>query len=233
MNTTPEYYETLPAVNFYYSGRHAIRTWFYESGIRIRIAGEIGGDKGNASTAISKLRAAYITIYQDYAENSNYLNGAILHEFGHFTHYSERGGYDQYTATHKLIRESYASYVGNYLCDRYYTLLGYVNPDDPDTSYTGQARQNWEKTDTGDIAHYSPVFVDLFDSYNQRMETGISSYNLDTVNGFSHEIMRTIAAECSTWDDVRSVLRGYIGTYYAGSEFNFFMDPYTYWFMYN
>lgn len=104
---------------------------------------------------------------------------------------------------------------------------------DPDTSYTGQARQNWEKTDTGDIAHYSPVFVDLFDSYNQRMETGISSYNLDTVNGFSHEIMRTIAAECSTWDDVRSVLRGYIGTYYAGSEFNFFMDPYTYWFMYN
>lgn len=65
------------------------------------------------------------------------------------------------------------------------------------------------------------------------METGISSYNLDTVNGFSHEIKRTIAAECSTWDDVRSVLRGYIGTYYAGSEFNFFMDPYTYWFMYN
>ena len=226
--SVPSYYETLPAINYYYSRKHSIRTWYYDSGIRIKIAGETNAS-ASASFTYSKTAAAYITVYENYAGDPSYLNGAILHELGHFTQYGERGGYSNYVATHKLLRESFASYVGNYLCDRYYYLLGYTNTASPQTSFTGQSRQYWTKTGT---SVYSPLFVDLFDSYNQKTSAG-SSYNQDMINGFSHSIVRTIAAECPTWTDVKSILSEYIGTYYSETAYNEYIAPYDYWFANN
>ena len=220
------YFAVHPAVNFYYHGDHQILTASYESGIRIRVSPDNDPDAW-ADFTYSIFSAAYITVYQNTMDTHNYLNGAILHELGHFTQYRAKGTILNYSTTNNLIRESYAEYVGNYLCDRYYTLLGWSNPNSH-TNYTGCAAQFWTKT--GDNV-YSPLFVDLFDNYNQSSISSI--YNNDSINGFSHGIVRQISANCKTWSDVKNVLDDYVGVYYTQGQYNEYVAPYEYWFSNN
>ena len=125
-------------------------------------------------------------------------------------------------------KESYAAYVANYLCERYYISLGYISPSPSQTLYTGQSHQFWKQTEA---SPYSPLFVDLFDSYNQYIYD--SNHNPDPINGFSHSIVRTIASDCKNWDQVKEVLDDYIGVYYTQSEYDSYVAPYDYWFSQN
>ena len=218
------YFAVHPSVDFYYNGNHQLQTASYDSGIRIKVSPESNPDH-NATFTHNLFSAAYITVYQNNMGSSNYLTGTVLHELGHFTHFRARSTHLNYSNTHKLIKESYASYVANYLCDRYYYLLGYDNPVAPQTPHTGNSNQFWEKTGT---SKYSPMFVDLFDNYNQNLNN--SNYNYDSITGFSHNVMRTIAENCASWSNVKSILDDYIGIYYTQSAYNLYVAPYDYWF---
>lgn len=225
----PEY-EIHRAVNYFYNGDHPIRTWHYDEGIRIRALSRTD-ENANAYFSYSKKDRAYITVYYN-NNNESRIIGSVLHELGHFVHYGERGGYtgsayNGFVAVHNLIKESYASYVGWYLGERYYSTLGWVNSS-VTQNITGQARQYWLKTD-GSTAYYSPLFVDLIDDFNQGTYWG-NSYNSDPIKNFSHSIIRTISAECSDWSSIKSKLQQHIGVYYTTAEYNNFVSPYDYWF---
>lgn len=223
------------AIDFYYNGSHSIRTWHYsDDGIRV-IAMERTDQNANAAFYYSPNSRAYIKVYKNYLQNSNYLAGSILHEFGHFTHFGERGGYtgsayNGFTAVHNLIVESFSSYVGYYLTETYYKALGFTKPYDG-YNLCNQGRQSWTKSHVGNMACYSPLFVDLIDNYNQ----GASSSNCpnDKIKNVPHSVMRRIAQEVTTWDECKAILREYIGTFYTNTEFNNYIAAFDYWFAMN
>jgi hypothetical protein len=101
-------------------------------------------------------------------------------------------------------------------------------------SFTGQARQTWIKTHYSptDAPHmyYSPLFVDLVDTYNQHNIN--SSYNNDSISigPYIHTIIREIAAQCKTWDDMKNALDDYVGVFYTQTQFDSFCMPYNYWY---
>lgn len=221
-------YEIHPAVNYYFKGPHAVSTWYYESGIRIE-AHTRPGDGVLASFVYSRNSISYIKIYNNHQYKSNTFAGAIFHEFGHFTHYGERGGYRGYTAVHKFLRESYAEYVGWYIGEHYYANLGYT--PSPDFDLTGCNAQDWEKTDDR-TAYYSPLFVDLRDDYNQGFTSG-STYNDDIIKGVPNFIIKDVIANSTDWNSAKAKLRENAGTFYSLTDINNFFIPYDYWFANN
>lgn len=231
---SPPAYAILPAVNFYYNGSHSIRTWHYNDGIRV-IAMNEDSPTALASFVWSRNNVAYIKVYNNHIDYSNTLIGAILHEFGHFTHYGERGGYtgsayNGFNAVHQFIKESYAEYAGWHMGMRYYTLKGHT----PAASFdlTGCFAQRWRQTQTGSSSWYSPLFVDLVDNYDQR--TALSGlYNSDPISGVPHSAIKTMASECTTWASVKTKLQSFVGVYYTQAELNTFVAPYDYWFTNN
>lgn len=224
---SPDYYAVHPAVDFYYNGNHLLTPIYYDDGIRIRVSPDTSSDH-NGQFTHTLFSEAYITIFQNNMGISNYVFGTVTHELGHFSHFRLRGTHLNYSITHKLIKESYASYVANYLCDRYYCLMGYDNLAAPQTPHTGNSYQFWVKTGSSE---YSPLFTDLFDDYNQNEDN--DNRNIDTINGFSHTIVQTIAEDCSSWSGVKNILDNYIGVFYTQSQYNDFIDPYDYWFSHN
>lgn len=224
-------YEIHRAVNYFYNGSHSVGKWYYNEGIRIRAISRTDAS-ANAYFSYSKKNQAYITVYYNNNGNESRIIGTVLHELGHFVHFGERGGYtgsayNGFIGVHSLIKESYASYVGWYLGERYYSTLGWVKSS-VTQDITGQARQSWWKTD-GSTAYYSPLFVDLVDDFNQGTYWS-SSYNSDQIKNFPHSIIRTMSAECTTWSDVKTKLQQYVGVYYTTAEYNSFVAPYDYWF---
>ncbi|MGN0195843.1 MAG: hypothetical protein ACI4AE_05235 [Candidatus Cryptobacteroides sp.] len=228
--SSPSFYSALPAVNHYYKGNSAFRTWSYPSGIRIIMPGTVNEEYSGLFYSAQGGVSAYIVIYENNVDNNyNRFVGTILHEFGHFTHFCESGANSaSFSAINKLIKESYASYVGNYLCESYFVNKGYVKPNNTNT-FTGQSRQQWRKTDLED--YYSPLFVDLFDDFNQGANT--TRYNNDQISSFSHSVVRSIAEECVDWDDVKSILANYINIYYTQEQYNLYTAPYDEWFTNN
>lgn len=228
-------YDVLSAVNYYYTGSHPIRTWSYDAGIRIIVPGVNGS---NVSEFYPSASPTYIKVYENYHGSLGPLMGAILHELGHFTMYCECGGYDDYMNNYygieRLLRESYASYVGWYLTKTRYANLGYTEAPSL-YDFTGQTRQGWIHTHCsqstyGIYIYYSPVFVDLVDTYNQYDEG--PSYNNDVISipYNVHLRIREMAAQCKTWDDIKDYLDDYVGVYYTQSQFSIFCTPYNYWY---
>lgn len=220
-------YDVLPAVNFYYSGSHSIRTWYYESGMRIIIACENSGSSTTASFYYGA-SPTYIKVYENQHGNENLIMGSVLHELGHFTMYGECGGYNNYVDIDKLLRESYASYVGWYLTKTRYSYLGYT--ESPSLyDFTGQSRQSWRKTGSS-TNYYSPLFVDLVDTLNQSSLNSYCNNDQISISSSVHYYIRQMAAQCKTWGDIKSTLSSFVGLYYTQSEYNSFIAPYNYWY---
>lgn len=219
------YMEIHRAVNYYYNGSHSVRTWHYDDGIRIRALSR-EGEKELGYFSYSLTGPASITIFGNTIYDQNITIGTVLHELGHFTHYGERGGYRMFKKVHTMIKESFASYVGFYLGEKYYISHGFVKPS---VNYyiTRQGRQNWQKTDN----QYTPLFVDLIDDYNQGNAS--NSYPYDRITNVPHSLMREIAQEDYDWNECRSRLVRNIGRYYTETEFNAFISDFDYWFQNN
>jgi hypothetical protein len=141
--------------------------------------------------------------------------------------------------TRDLLKESWASYVGWYLGELYYSKLGYTEPmingliydhtNDYYQGLTGQARQYWERTHTEEQnGNYSPLLIDLIDDFNQAVH-GSGTLNYDAVSNIPRAVIYKIANEARTWEDCRNILDNYIGTYYTSSEFAEFVYPYDFY----
>ena len=176
----------------------------------------------------------YITVYNNHGINEHRTIGTVLHELGHFAHFGQRGeytgsAYSGFLNVYNLFKESYASYVGWYLGEEYYSTLGWNIVLD-DESITGQGRQLWRKTyQVDEGAYYSPIFVDLVDNLNQKNRWGMA-YNNDQISDVPHAIINEMAAECTNWSSVKLYLDMYCGIYYTVTQYTNFIEPYEFWF---
>lgn len=219
-NDTP-YFETVRAASYYFFGDHEIQTAEQPDGLRISVSS--GRSLKNYAGAFyprfiqnkSHIEIFNLTSYYSDAQ----MIGTTLHELGHFTHYYERDAVytDNWENILKFIIESFASYVGNYLAYSYYEENGLTLAAD----YLYQARQEWVGG-----TNYSPIFVDLFDTYNQHTDEN-SPYPDDDLSGFSHDVMRQIAQEIDTFAELETLLESYMGIYYTTEDFNKYMAYYS------
>lgn len=225
-----------PAVNYFYNGSHSISTWSYADGIRIIALAETP-EYTNGSFHSSKSENAYIKIYNKHQDKTARLAGTVLHELGHFTHYCERGSSTKFHNVNTLIKESFASYVGWHVGENYYSSLGYIKESSGE-DITGNNQQSWTPDtwfDFGngnDLKFYSPLFVDLIDTHNQG-EGKYSGYLIETVSKLPHSIIKSIAAESTSWSSIKAKLQQYIGVCYTQDQFDEYCLPYDYWFARN
>ncbi|MDR2910244.1 MAG: hypothetical protein LBV47_02605 [Bacteroidales bacterium] len=214
----------INALNYYYYQPHHLSRWDVPGGIRV-IAHNDSNSGYNGLFTYTSGNSCYITIFRNNTVNRNVLAGTVLHELGHFIQFKERGGYSNMKSVDKLLQESFASYVGWYLTGEYYKDMGYYNTDEDDIS--GQGRQTWRKTRTGAIGYYSPLFVDLVDSYNQASYLG-STFNNDDVKNLHYSVIMKIAKESADWESCKSILRAESGL--TSQELDAFLEPYEYWY---
>jgi hypothetical protein len=156
--------------------------------------------------------------------------GTTLHELGHFAHFKSVG-YNTYTSFPKFLRESFASYSGWYFGEKYYISQGATRPGNGYWTITGNERQDWHKTysSTSIIRYYSPLFIDLTDTYNQK-RTSTSIYPNDGIQGVPASVIWNIVSTSTTWAQCRAKLQSYVGTYYTSTAFNNWIADFDYWF---
>ena len=217
------------ALNYYYYHNHGIPV-ITDSSIRIRI---------NESSTYSHpgefhpglLGSSCIDIATQSCSGKD-LFAMVCHELGHFNHYKIRGGFFNYTSVHRLFKESYSQYSGWFICRHYYIAN---NLPQYSLWLIPRACQYWKKTDSGDDSHYSPLFVDLIDDYNQYEDYNISNHfdlNNETISNVPHSVIK-LMIEKKTWAQIKDVLDNYCNVYFTQSQYNQFIAPYDYYFLSN
>lgn len=205
------------AANYYYMGSHEITKYY--PGTRIVIKADYQPGPGGALGQFCYTsNTCYIEIYKHSPGQSSQCIGTTLHELGHYLHYG-LVGYSNFDTTQLLVAESFSSFVGWSLGHKYYQQYNYYLTSGIDDG-TGQGRQTW----LGPSSVYSPLFVDLQDTYNQ--SSFYSSFVNDTISGVPYSAIQSIITTCTTWTSVRQALATLVNTYYSQSDFNSFVALY-------
>lgn len=215
----------LKALNYYYYGNHGLKKWEYDGGIRVISNSNSNGSYNGLFTYSGS--TCFITYYRNNSGNNrNILMGTVFHELGHFIHFNESGGsYSAFTMVDRFLQESFASWVGWSLTQKYFAELGYV--PDAGRDISGQSRQtSWVRTTTSDWGYYSPLFVDLEDTYNQSLIG--SNYNDDRVKDVHYSVMMQVAADADTWEECKAILRREVTG--QDQDLDAFFAPYDYWY---
>lgn len=212
------------AANHFFNGGHAIITPEANFSIRINFMDMDSQYYGSFNPYIT-LPSIDIKQSPNY-DDPRYLSN-VLHELGHFNHYQRNGGWSNYYYVISLIKESYADYVSWYVGRDYYTVTnsGVYNPEWEDS--LKDSGQYWLKTYSSSIVVYSPLFIDLYDNYNQNVLIG-PSFNDDRISGVPHSVIQSILAGQQTWQDLKNSLYGYVGVYYSYDDYSAFVEPYDY-----
>jgi hypothetical protein len=166
----------------------------------------------------------------------SYILGTTLHELSHGIHYNYSPNDFQFPEDGLLI-ESFASYAGWHITREYYKSIGW--PGEPDGLYSAVSapgRQGWWKDDSttfgpwGFYKHgwYSPLFIDLTDTYNQKVTTAHSQPN-DNIQGFPATKVWNVIKNTTSWPQCKTKLQGYTGTYYTANDFNMWIADFDYW----
>ncbi len=138
--------------------------------------------------------------YNDVYKNSDVLFATTVHEIAHSLHIHEFAfGLAQFAFVDKIIRESWPDAVEWKVTTAEYARLGYTDWDETNSSLLGQKwallRTNYSKGTKNDM-EYSPLFIDLMDSYNQRNNPDYNhsshEYPNDNVSGFTPTELRNI-----------------------------------------
>lgn len=163
----------------------------------------------------------YIKMWNNYKNNyteaSSIIFGGINHELGHASNYAFAGLYYMYN-TQSVIKESFASFVGWYNVYQYYS---------PSNQYLAdflcwQGNQTWTNNI---IDNYTPIYVDLYDSFNQH--TQFTYLNDDPISNVPIPFIVSSALGPQTSQDVCDILATGIGIYYTADELSRFLAPYS------
>ena len=203
------------AANYYYRGSHEITKYYSGTRIVIKAFNQSGPGPGIVGQFCYTSNSCYIEIYKCDTGTSSIYIGAILHELGHYLHYG-LVGYSNFDSTQLLVAESFSSFVGWSLGHKYYQQYNHYLTSGLNDG-TGQGWQKW----TGPSDEYSPLFVDLQDTFNQG-NYGIG-YVYDTISGVPYSAIETIITTCTSWASVRQALAALVGTYYSQSDFDSFV----------
>lgn len=129
---------------------------------------------------------------------------STCHEVGHAMEYSNT---NHYSSISNQLKESWARFVQCLVTVQEYTelnSLGYLYTYQngvmlPDNTFNFQAPMDyWEET---------PVFIDLYDDYNQRLIYNTTNYPNDEVSGMTPTQIEQMAFVCDTMYDLELSLR--------------------------
>lgn len=211
------------AANHFFYGNHAISTPVHNYSLRLNFRNANSQHYGSFNASPVTTPSIDIKL-NDYYDDPNYVSN-VLHELGHFNHYQRNGGFFNYFNVPSLIKESYANYVSWYLGRDYYTSTnnGVFNPL---WEYSlMSSNQFWEQTYSATLGIYSPLFIDLYDDYNQKTSQS-SPYNDDPISGIPHSVIPTLMEGCQTWQDFHNSLYNNRGVYYSYDDYVCFITPY-------
>ncbi len=145
---------------------------------------------------------------KDVAERVSDVFSTTLHELTHASHACRmsRSGYDE---TSKFVKESWA--VAAQWCltmDEYRRLgLSSVSLSDLETDLTSQWWPNYDKTD---LLIYSPIFIDMVDTYNQyKLYAPIcdNQIPIDEISGYSLPSICNSLTTLKQLSDVESYMK--------------------------
>ena len=161
--------------------------------------------------------------YTNYSGASSKIFGTVNHELGHATHYASIGNTGM-SSTPSVIKESFASFVGWYDVLQYYD--SYVNEDhEIVNSICTQGRQSW--TPNMSNLNYTPLYIDLYDDYNQHLELS-SSYNDDTISSTPLSFIIYCSLGPMNFQSVyNNVSSGVSQGYFTSTVFSTFINPYS------
>lgn len=174
------------AANYFYCNQTDFTKHYPIGGVRIKAYSSYG--RGSYSFG------GPITLYN--RGNDGQMIGDTLHEIGHLVHYNNCPA--RYTNSPKIIRESFACYVAWYVGENYYQTNGWAENIPQDITHYNR-QDDWTKFLPNDSGWYSPLFIDLTDSYNQRGFHG-SEYPHDYMIGVSASKVWSIIATNPDWD---------------------------------
>ncbi len=196
------------AVNYLYNGSHDIGVHTLSSPLWIQSS--VNSNSNNSGETHSSSNSdPWIIIYNNNQSDHGVLLNTVFHELGHVMHHEACGGFSYYSNATKFIQESYATYTGWHGCCRYYNSIGY------NSTFYLLAMQYW----TPNISNpeYSPLFIDLVDTYNQNNSS--SSYLKDNISGVPASVINQIISSCNNFAACKSVLESYIGQYYTSAYY--------------
>ncbi len=149
----------------------------------------------------------HINVYNN-GHSDEYIIGFLGHELGHVRHYAKINNYSLYysSSVETIVKESFASYVGWVISEDYYTSKGYIKPS-PGFSINDQFRQSW--TNGCALHNYSPLFIDLVDSYNQGLADSSKPY--DELDSLSYLTVDALPLLNYTVNDVFNYLTSLAG----------------------
>ena len=216
------------AANFFYNGGHGITT--PESSYSLRINMKTQDRIGYFQS--SPIASPCIHISNNTTNNhEGKIFANVVHELGHFNQYQVLGGHSAFSAVHKTLRESFACYVSWYLSPLYYTEADFGNFDPGWDNTFEQNFQTWGLNWVSSAIDYTPIFIDLADSYNQ-WETN-HSYIKDSVFDTPHWYIYSVAVDKQSWAELRVALKNYIEACYSTSVFNDYVAIYDIYFANN
>ena len=216
-------YPIYRAAQYYYYGNHPVTP--FDSGIPIWINAKTDYGPWPFVSYEMYNSVPQIVIKSNILNQHNYYIGAVLHGLGHHTH-NGWFSYANYTQINEHIRESFACYIGWKLGEKYYFDLGFSPALFYD--YVGQNRQDWDYTWAITTNQYSPIFIDLEDSYNQRNNN--THYPQDVISGIPYGDIEDILSFHHTWLSIRDELETLIVNYYNQDDFDSFIEAYDDWY---
>ncbi len=168
----------------------------------------------------------YICIWNPYKNNysgaSSKLFGTVNHELGHATNRASTGRINM-NNTEPVIKESFASFFGWYNVLQYYAALIGSNQNMVNSICT-QGRQYW--TPSSQNINYTPIFIDLFDNYNQHTYSG-SPYNEDVISNVPITFILSASLGPLQFQSVYNTLISGVGVLYSADDFSSFISPYS------
>ena len=79
------------------------------------------------------------------------------------------------------------------------------------------------------LGGYSPLFVDLRDSFNQRLNTGGSVYPNDMINRLPYPVIHDLA-KAGNWPNFKDHLRSsLLSAGYTSAQYDAFIADYDWW----
>lgn len=163
-----------------------------------------------------------IDIYPNSA--SRLLISTVCHEIGHSIQRQEKGAYLEYNSNPKILRESFASFMGWYYGRQYYIDNGFVEPYDG-YMINDNSRQSWDKNSS---SWYTPLFVDMVDTYNQGISFNSRPY--DSLSGCPLSIIRELSIDCTNIASLKQRVLNSVAFFNATeSDVLVYFRDYDYW----
>lgn len=143
-------------------------------------------------------------VYAKYLDGIRYevdlVLSSVIHEMAHVAHYLNVGS-TTYYASDEIIRESWATAIQWYVSRSIYEEFGQSILSKFDRKYN---EQDWCITSR---PSYTPLFIDLYDTYNEYTKSPI--YPMDEVSGFSFIFLENHLNQFRTLEDVRTIAKRY------------------------